>query len=55
MAMNGGETDESPQSDGSAWGDEMIAPHGDGTARQSSSESGDEVAGDSESPERGMG
>jgi hypothetical protein len=55
MAMNGGETDESPWSDGSAWGDEAIAPHGDGTARRSSPESGDKVAGDSKSLERGTG
>jgi hypothetical protein len=55
MAMNGGKTDESPWSNGRAWGDEAIAPHGDGGARRSSPESSGIIAGDSKSPERGTG
>jgi hypothetical protein len=56
MAMNGGKTDESPRSNGRAWWSGANAPHGDGGARRSSPESSDEVAGDSQSPERrGLG
>jgi hypothetical protein len=52
MSTNGGEVDESPWSDGSARRGGAIAPHGGGEARRSSPESGEEVVGDSESPER---
>jgi hypothetical protein len=52
MATNGGKTDESPWSNGRAWRGGANAPHGDGGARRSSSESSDKVAGDSQSPER---
>jgi hypothetical protein len=55
IATNGRKTDESPRSDGRAWGDEANAPHGDGTARRSSPESSSIIAGDSQSLERRMG
>jgi hypothetical protein len=51
MATNGGKADESPRSDGSTRRGGAIAPHGGGRARRSSPESGEEVVGDSESPE----
>jgi hypothetical protein len=51
MATNGGETNGSPRSDGSARRGGANAPHGHGGARRSSSESGEEVIDDSESPE----
>jgi hypothetical protein len=51
--MNGGKTDKSPWSDERVNGGGVNAPHGDGGDRRSSPESSDEVAGGSQSLERG--
>jgi hypothetical protein len=56
MVTNGGETNESPRSNGRAWRGRANAPHGNDGAHRSSPELGNKVAGDSKSPERrGLG
>jgi hypothetical protein len=50
--MNGGEEDDSPQSEGRARGGGSFAPHGGSGNRRSSSESRGNADGDAQSPER---